>query len=85
MAELESVERLDAKLQELGINNLKVFPGGKWKDLSVSQRADEVVKILEQVERGELITCDFAALEALSEQADVSEEPEDTPPPRRAA
>jgi hypothetical protein len=85
MAELESVERLDAKLQELGINNLKVFPGGKWKDRSVSERADEVVKILEQVERGELITCDFAALEALSEQADEPEEPEDTPPPRRAA
>jgi hypothetical protein len=84
MTELESVEKLKAKIESMGIKKLHVFPGGKWKDLSISERADEVLKMLERVERGELVTCDFAALDAMSEQVEQPEEFPD-PPPKRAA
>jgi hypothetical protein len=86
MAELESIDRLNNKLSEFGVNNLKIFPGGKWKDLSVSERADCVLEILEQVERGEFVTCDFAALDEMNESVELPEDQEPDPtPPKRAA
>lgn len=62
------VKELNEKLSEMGISNIKVFPGGKWKDLSADERADEILKMIESVERGEFETCDFAALEEMSKQ-----------------
>jgi hypothetical protein len=63
------VEGLKEKLKAEGITNLRVFPGGKWKDLTPDQRADAVLDILQSVERG-WVSCDFKALAEMAAAAE---------------
>lgn len=49
-----NVEALKTKLSEMGVKNLSIFPGGKWKDLTAEERAGALLDVIGCVERGEL-------------------------------
>lgn len=50
---MTNVEKLQQKLQELQVTNLKLFKGEKWNDITIEQRAEEILKLLEALENGD--------------------------------
>lgn len=56
---MSNVELLRQKLNDIGVTRLHVFKGELWNDSTLEQRAEELLKSIEAIERGDFTRVDL--------------------------
>lgn len=63
------LEELQTYLKESGIRDIKFFKGEKWNEISIEERANEIIRVLEAMKNG-----DFEEFDGLGDSVCTSEQ-----------
>lgn len=63
------LDELQTYLKEAGIKDIKFFKGEKWNEISIEERADEIIRVLEAMKNG-----DFEEFDGLGDSTCTSEQ-----------